>query len=73
MLRQQGGFATKIPAPEKQEMLTQSEGPSKLEILLEGDVVWAELTPASHIIKRAIKKLIMFGKSLIICSTLASA
>ena len=39
---------------------------SKLQILLDGDVIWVELTPASHIIKRTIKKLIMFGKSLFI-------
>lgn len=35
---------------------------------LEGDVTWEELTPASLIIKRTIKKLIMFGKSLVIYS-----
>lgn len=31
-----------------------------------------ELTPASHIIKRTIKKLIMFGKSAVIYSMLVS-
>lgn len=39
--------------------------PCELEILLEGDV---QLTPAPHVIQRTIKKLIMFGKSLVIYS-----
>jgi len=41
-----------------------------VEILLQGDVICGELAPASHI-KRTIKKLIVFGKSLAIYSMLA--